>query len=238
MSHTIISNLIMKILINPSHIEIDTWWSWLIFFDHHTADIDFVQTVSAKICIIIYNSTIILTTRHDDNVNSDIHVIIWWKSQHICTSTIYWHNSHIQRYQLIFAHDAVTCSWWIRMQHGITKSHWYISQHAIVMWKWRISLSPILDIHTSDITAGHAARIDQIDKKATYYAQSRWLDEIQARQLIIDGLIHHAFDSLDEDPILHTVTAHLSLSIPWPHHNNLSLRLWVHWNSLNQLVKS
>ena len=43
----------------------------------------------------------------------------------------------------------------------------------------------MLDVQSNDVSASHGARIEKIDAKKLFYAQSRGLDEAQAKGLII-----------------------------------------------------
>ncbi|MBP6256602.1 SufD family Fe-S cluster assembly protein [Patescibacteria group bacterium] len=55
----------------------------------------------------------------------------------------------------------------------------------------------MLNVQSNDVTASHGARIEKIDAKKLFYAQSRGLDESQAKGLIIGGYFDVLFNSVE-----------------------------------------
>ena len=60
-----------------------------------------------------------------------------------------------------------------------------LEENIILGDRVHIKTLPMLDVHSSDVSASHGARIERLDEKKLFYLQSRGLDATQAKELMI-----------------------------------------------------
>jgi Fe-S cluster assembly protein SufD len=74
-------------------------------------------------------------------------------------------------------------------------------------------VKPQLEIHTDEVKCGHGASVGYLDDAALFYLQSRGIDTVAARRLLMDAFAGEALGLLDEtglkDWLLPTVQARL-----------------------------
>lgn len=58
----------------------------------------------------------------------------------------------------------------------------------------KVEVLPKLEINTNDVKAGHGAAISRINDEELFYLMSRGLSEVQAKKLILDGLVEAFLD--------------------------------------------
>jgi Fe-S cluster assembly protein SufD len=71
-----------------------------------------------------------------------------------------------------------------------------LSSHA------QIDTKPELQIYTDDVICSHGATIGRIDENALFYLQSRGIDEIQARHLLITAFINNILSLIKNELVL------------------------------------
>jgi Fe-S cluster assembly protein SufD len=60
---------------------------------------------------------------------------------------------------------------------------------------------PELEIYADDVKCSHGAAAGQLDQEALFYLRSRGIDETQARQLLIEGFLGEAFETIAHEEI-------------------------------------
>jgi Fe-S cluster assembly scaffold protein SufB len=81
---------------------------------------------------------------------------------------------------------------------GIVKASGHLLEENIILGdKIQIKTLPMLDVQSNDVSASHGACIEKIDAKKLFYAQSRGLDESQAKGLIIGGYFDVLFGGVE-----------------------------------------
>lgn len=81
---------------------------------------------------------------------------------------------------------------------GIIKASGHLLEENIILGdKVQIKTLPMLDVQSNDVSASHGARIEKIDAKKLFYAQSRGLNESQAKGLIIGGYFDVLFGNVE-----------------------------------------
>lgn len=61
----------------------------------------------------------------------------------------------------------------------------------------QIDTKPQLEIHADDVKCTHGATIGQIDENALFYLRSRGIDEIEARQLLLEAFAGECLDRIE-----------------------------------------
>ena len=69
-----------------------------------------------------------------------------------------------------------------------------LEENLILGDKVKIRTAPILDVHSSDVSASHWCRVEKIDPKRLFYMQSRGLDPAASQALILDGYLNNLFE--------------------------------------------
>ncbi|GAP02447.1 Fe-S cluster assembly ABC-type transport system, permease component [Fructobacillus pseudoficulneus] len=67
--------------------------------------------------------------------------------------------------------------------------------------------NPLLLIDESDVTAGHAASVGQVDDQQLYYLMSRGLPEVLARRLVVRGFVGEVLAAIPDQRLLDRVVA-------------------------------
>lgn len=81
----------------------------------------------------------------------------------------------------------------------VHNSHWELLEENILLWEdVKIKTLPLLDVHSDDIKASHAARIHRLDKEKLFYMQSKWISNKDARWLCIAWYINKIFEKMED----------------------------------------
>jgi Fe-S cluster assembly scaffold protein SufB len=133
-----------------------------------------------------------------------VHVLCLWNatSEVSCTVQATLHhdscsaNIHMVTFLPEWSNCAINGN--VTIVPGIVKASGHLLEENIILWeKIQIKTLPMLDVQSNDVSASHGARIEKIDAKKLFYAQSRGLDESQAKWLIIGGYFDVLFDSVE-----------------------------------------
>jgi Fe-S cluster assembly protein SufD len=90
----------------------------------------------------------------------------------------------------------------IRVEKGADFTDSYLEDHTIMLSPYALSDSiPGLEIEANEVKASHGATIGSIDQDQLYYANSRGLDDSQAKKLLIEGFIHPIIDGLGDEKL-------------------------------------
>jgi Fe-S cluster assembly scaffold protein SufB len=84
---------------------------------------------------------------------------------------------------------------WVTIQPHISKWSGHLLEENIILGEWvQIKTLPMLDVRSNDVSASHGARIEKLDAKKLFYAQSRGLSETEAKWLLVHSYIRQCFD--------------------------------------------
>lgn len=91
---------------------------------------------------------------------------------------------------LLYDEAKVNITWGITIQPDIKQASGRLLEENIILGEHvQIKTLPMLDVRSNDVQASHGARIEKIDRKKLFYAQSRGLWEDQAKTMIIEGMV-------------------------------------------------
>lgn len=97
----------------------------------------------------------------------------------------------------------------VQIDSNIQKVKWHILEENIFLGsKGNIRWIPSLLVHSDDVEAGHAARIERVSDEKLYYLRSRGIPRDDATVLMIRSSVSALFDGLDQkyqDEILEKV---------------------------------
>jgi len=83
---------------------------------------------------------------------------------------------------------------WVTIHPQVSKWSWHLLEENIILGEWiQIKTLPMLDVHSNDVSASHGARIEKLDAKKLFYAQSRGLSDSEAKWLLIHGYFSQCF---------------------------------------------
>jgi Fe-S cluster assembly scaffold protein SufB len=83
----------------------------------------------------------------------------------------------------------------VAIHPNVSKGSGHLLEENIILGEWvQIKTLPMLDVRSNDVSASHGARIEKLDAKKLFYAQSRGLTEEQAKWLLVHGYIRQCFD--------------------------------------------
>lgn len=51
----------------------------------------------------------------------------------------------------------------------------------------------MLDVHSSDVSASHGAKIDRLDENKLFYMMAKGIDQSQSQRLIVQGYLENIF---------------------------------------------
>ena len=92
----------------------------------------------------------------------------------------------------------------IILSKNVAKVSWHLLEENIILGeRVKIRTAPILDVHSSDVSASHGCKIEKLDPKRLFYMQSRWLTPSAAQSLILDGYLNNVFEGFEGQEALH-----------------------------------
>ena len=78
--------------------------------------------------------------------------------------------------------------------HGIVKAKTYLREDNIFLGNTgKIRSVPALRIHSDDVSAGHATRVERISEEKLYYLLSRGLDKKQSTTILLESMVGSLF---------------------------------------------
>jgi Fe-S cluster assembly scaffold protein SufB len=123
-------------------------------------------------------------------------------------STLNTPNAHSTITILAIIHNEhkVTIDGQISIEHSWSNTSWHLQEEILILGNQSYTLTkPILDVKNNNVSASHGAKVHRIDKQQLFYLTSRWLNEDQAKKIIISWLIYKLFEPED-----------LEIKIVWP----------------------
>ncbi|HKZ40053.1 MAG TPA: SufD family Fe-S cluster assembly protein, partial [Candidatus Hodarchaeales archaeon] len=107
----------------------------------------------------------------------------------------------------------------------VPKCNSYLSLHGLLMDKTaRFHTIPAMEIANSDVKAGHAATVSQIDPEAVFYFETRGMTREIARKLISEGYVQPAIRELADHRLQDLVVSICRRQ--WYGIENSGLELW------------
>lgn len=80
---------------------------------------------------------------------------------------------------------------------------WHLHEHNVIVGKGiKIKTLPMLDVHSSQVSASHGCKIDMVDEKKLFYMTAKGIPQAQAHGLIVSWHIQALFDKVWEHPDL------------------------------------
>jgi len=157
-----------------------------------------------KITYLVVNtkskSDFIFNVNHENSC-LDLNFLFVWKKNKtnkwniICNINA--SNTKVNIYILSFLTDKseIDVDWNITINKNVKNVKWHLVEEYIILWeKIKIKTKPILNIYSKDIQASHGAKIEKIDNEKLFYLTSKWIDNLKAKNLIIDGYLTTLFD--------------------------------------------
>ena len=86
----------------------------------------------------------------------------------------------------------------VQIDANITKVKWHILEENIFLGsKGNIRWIPSLLVHSDDVEAGHAARIERVSDEKLYYLRSRGIPKDDAIVMMIESSVAGLFEGLE-----------------------------------------
>lgn len=87
----------------------------------------------------------------------------------------------------------------VQIDANILKVKWHILEENIFLGsKGNIRWIPSLLVHSDDVEAWHAARIERVSDEKLYYLRARWIPKDDATVMMIESAVAGLFEGLDE----------------------------------------
>lgn len=144
--------------------------------------------------------------------NATVHVfaLLMGKKSAYLKATIHAHihhaqsTAHMHLISFLPTQASIHVDGWVTIHPDVSKWAGHLLEENIILGEGvHIKTLPMLDVQSNDVSASHGARIEQLDKKKLFYAQSRGLDGVAAKWLLIRGYIDQCFSaflSQEADP--------------------------------------
>lgn len=133
-----------------------------------------------------------------------VHMLLVAKNNHIqntlhstLVGSLTLTNIHI--ISLVGEEGIITLNGIVEITSWIKKVSWHILEESIFLWsKGQIRGIPSLIIHSDDVQAGHAARIERIPDEKLYYLRARWIPRDDATVMMVRSSIFWLFSWLSD----------------------------------------
>jgi len=90
----------------------------------------------------------------------------------------------------------------VDLHEGVSKISGHLLEENIVLGEdIKIKTLPMLDVHSSDVSASHGCRITKLDPGKMFYMRSKGLSKEQAEELMIRGYFEQVFEWNQGDEI-------------------------------------
>lgn len=107
-------------------------------------------------------------------------------------------NIHIL--SLVGDAGTILLNWTVQIDSGIEKVKGHILEENIFLGsKGNIRWIPSLMVHSDDVEAGHAARIERVSDEKLYYLRARGIPKDDATVMMIRSSVAKVFEGLDEN---------------------------------------
>lgn len=114
---------------------------------------------------------------------------------HIHTHLAHNHTTaHMHLISFLPTQATITLDGGVDIHPHINKVSWHLLEENIILGEWiQIKTLPMLDVQSNDVSASHGARIEKLDPKKLFYAQSRGLSASEAKWLLVHGYMQQCF---------------------------------------------
>lgn len=107
-------------------------------------------------------------------------------------------NIHIL--SLVWDSGAIVLNGTVQIDSNISKVKWHILEENIFLGsKGNIRWIPSLLVHSDDVEAGHAARIERVSDEKLYYLRARGIPKDDATVMMIESSVSGLLEGLDEE---------------------------------------
>lgn len=131
------------------------------------------------------------------------YLIIWDKNENLklkIRANISSSNSkaNLNIISIVKNEGSIDIDWIIDIKKDISKSEWYLTEENVFIGSsWKIRWVPTLLIASDDVKANHAAKFEKISDEKLFYLRSRWLDEKDSVQVMLDWYFRKNFSKLE-----------------------------------------
>lgn len=103
-------------------------------------------------------------------------------------------TSHIHLISFLPTNSSIHVDGGVTIHPDVVKGSGHLLEENIILGEGvQIKTLPMLDVQSNDVSASHGARIEKLDAKKLFYAQSRGLDEWEAKGMLVHGYIQQCF---------------------------------------------
>lgn len=132
---------------------------------------------------------VLLLATADEKIDSTVHSTL------VASNTI----SNIHILSLVWESGIIELNGTVQIDANISKVKWHILEENIFLGsKGNIRWIPSLLVHSDDVEAGHAARIERVSDEKLYYLRARWIPKDDAIVMMIESSVAGLFEGLDE----------------------------------------
>lgn len=108
-------------------------------------------------------------------------------------------TSNIHILSLVGESGIIELNGTVQIEANIEKVKWHILEENIFLGsKWNIRGIPSLLVHSDDVEAGHAARIERVSDEKLYYLRARGIPKDDATVMMIESAVAGLLEGLDE----------------------------------------
>lgn len=181
--------------------------TWTYVFTYHKATDNIVFTIWEKqnvnILMIVTDSQIDFSFCHKEWSTSDISIIYAWypntKIKSMVRSELNEDNttSDVILLSLLWNKSDMHVDGTILLSKDKKNMTWHLHEHNVIVGKGiKIKTLPMLDVHSSQVSASHGCKIDTVDEKKLFYMSSKGIPKEQAHGLIVSWHIQTLFDKV------------------------------------------
>ncbi len=91
---------------------------------------------------------------------------------------------------------------WVDLHEWCAHISGHLLEENIILWSdIQIKTLPMLDVRSSDVSASHGCRIQQLDPQKLFYMRSKGLSKSQAEELMIRWYVEQVFADISGDEV-------------------------------------
>lgn len=141
--------------------------------------------------------------QNEDNSILNVKYLLFSKNDEVIKSKIYskisssYSKSDVKILSLIWNKGNIDLDWVIEIDSWFEKIVWHLKEENLFLSEtWKIKWIPTLLVRSDDVEASHACKIEKISEKNLFYLKSRWIDEKDARILLLEANVKSIFSCL------------------------------------------
>lgn len=175
------NTLIARKVVISNHTKVH--WCGVIVWDS-SYSLEFVTQSGesiVRILLLATNNEKLHTTIHStlasSNTVTDVHIL-----------------------SLVGEYGSIELNWTVQIDTNIVKARWHILEENIFLGsKGSIRWIPSLLVHSDDVEASHAARIERISDEKLYYLRAHGIPRDDASVMMVEGKVRKLFESVEVD---------------------------------------